>query len=386
MAATSFILADSWRTEDHWIRAGSLDSQDSEAIVQAVSNPVFVAPDHLLFVRGGTLLAQRFDPKKRKLEGEPTAIGEQIVESGLNHKFEFSASATGVLSTAAETGTPSSTWFDRQGKRLQAVGEAGRHDGIELSPDGERVLFCLDDPDGRPGNLWVLDLSRGTTSRLTSETASQFCPAWSPDGRLVFFSSMRNGQGDLYGRPSGPAGAEQMLLQSPDQKCPMSSSPDGRFLLFGNLSPKTKDDLWILPLSGERKPIPLLQTAFREVAGQFSPDGKWVAYASDESGRSEIYVQSFSDPSSRSQVSAGGGHRPRWRADGRELFYFGGGELVSVEVAAAPSFRAGNSEAALPASARRDYAVSRDGQRFLSPPRSRKRSSRSRSFSIGTRD
>ncbi len=256
-------------------------------------------------------------------------------------------------------------WFDRQGKRLQPVGEPGRYDTIELSPDEGRVLFSRFDPDGRPGNLWILDLSRGTTSRLSSDTASQYCPVWSADGHLVFFSSMRTGQGDLYQRPSSPAGAEQMILQNADQKCPMGGSPDGRFLLFGILSPKTKDDLWILPLSGDRKPMPFLQTPFREVAGQFSPDGKWVAYASDESGRSEIYLQSFSDPSLRFQVSAGGGWRPRWRADGRELFYFGGGEFMSVAIGTETPLQPGNPKPLFRSPPGVDYAVSRDGQRFL---------------------
>ena len=357
-------LADSWRTEDHWIRVGSLDSQDSESLVQAVSNPLFVFPNHLLFVRGGALLAQRLDPKRRKLEGDPAAIGEQIAEMGPNHLFEFSASA-GVLLYGSRNPDSQLVWFDRQGKRLQPVGEPGRHDTIELSPDGERVLFGRLDPDGRPGNLWVLDLSRGTTSRLTSDTTSQFCPVWSADGRLVSFSSMRSGQGDLFVRPTSPAGAEQLVLQTADQKCSMSWSPDGRFLLFGNLSPKTKDDLWILPLSGDRKPTPFLQTPFRELAGQFSPDGKWVAYASDESGRSEIYLQSFSDPSLRFQVSAGGGARPRWRADGRELFYFGGGELMSVSAGMEKSLQPGNPKSLFKPPLGVDYAVSRDGQRFL---------------------
>jgi Tol biopolymer transport system component/predicted Ser/Thr protein kinase len=358
-------LADSWRTEDHWILMGSIDSQASEQVVQAVSNPLFVSPNHLLFVRGGALLSQRLDPKRRKLEGEPASIGEQIVESGFNHKFEFSASATGVLLYASGNRDTRLVWFDRQGKRLEPVGEPSRHTGVELSPDGQRVLFSVNDPDGRPGDLWILDLARGTTSRLTSDTAAKFCPIWSPDGRLVSFSSMRNGQGDLFERPSSPAGADRMVLQSPDQKCPASWSPDGKFLLFGNLSPKTKDDLWILPLSGERKPVPFLQTAFRETFGQFSPDGKWVAYVSDESGRGEIYVQSFADPALRFQVSAGGGWRPRWRADGRELFYVGGKEIVSVEVGAGSSFQAGNPKPLFRAPPGADYDVSRDGQRFL---------------------
>jgi Tol biopolymer transport system component len=181
----------------------------------------------------------------------------------------------------------------------------------------------------------------------------------------VFFSSMRSGQGDLYQRPSSPAGAEQMILQSPDQKCAMSVSSDGKFMLLGNLSPKTKDDLWILPLSGERKPTPFLQTPFRELGGQFSPDGKWVAYASDESGRSEIYLQSFSDPSLRFQVSAGGGFRPRWRADGRELFYFGGGEILSVAIGTETPLQPGTPKPLFRPPFGVDYAVSRDGQRFL---------------------
>jgi hypothetical protein len=175
---------------------------------------------------------------------------------------------------------------------------------------------------------------------------------------------MRSGQGDLYERPSSPSGADQLVLQTPDQKWPVSWSSDGR-LLFESLSPKTKDDLWILAGSGDRKPVPVLQSTFREQYGQFSPDGRWIAYISDESGRDEVYVQSSTDAALRMQVSSGGGWRPRWRGDGRELFYLGGGKLQSVEVETSPAPRTGAPKELFLAPPGVDYVVRRDGQRFL---------------------
>ena len=361
-------LADSWRTEDHFIRAGSLDSVESVRLFQAVTNPVFIPPEHLLFVRGGSLLAQGFDAKSLKPLGEPASVGEQIAETGQNHHFDFSASATGVLLYRSENPETQLTWFDRAGKRLASLGEPARHGSIEISPDGDRIVFMRLDPDGRPGNLWMLDLSRGTTSRLTSGAASDICPVWSPDGRRISYSSMRSGLGDLYERPASPAGADQLVFKSADNKCPMSWSSDGRFLLFEDVAPTTKSDLWVLPVAGDRKPVPFAQTSFFEGIAQFSPDGAWVAYNSNESGRMEVYVRSFSDPAVRIQVSSGGGLRPRWRGDGKELFYFSGGKILSVDIQTAAAPQAGNPKELFrppPAPGIGDYAVSRDGQRFL---------------------
>jgi serine/threonine protein kinase/Tol biopolymer transport system component len=361
-------LADSWRTEDHLIRAGSLDSKESTTLFQAVSNAVFAPPEYLLFVRAGSLLAQRFDTKTLKPLGDPALVGEQISETGPNHHFDFSASASGVLLYDSEDPETQLAWFDRSGKRLATVGEPARYAELALSPDGERAALMRLDPDGRPGNLWILNVGRGTTSRLTSGAASDFCAIWSPDGRRVLFSSMRSGLGDLYERPSSPAGSDQLLLKSADGKCPDSLSRDGRFLLYTNESPETKSDLWVLPMTGDRRPVPFAKSSFAEEQGQFSPDGAWVAYCSNESGRREVYVQSFSDPASRIQVSSGGGSRPRWRGDGKELFYVSGGKVLSVDFKTAPSLE--------PASPRElfrvsvgpgigDYDVARDGQRFL---------------------
>jgi serine/threonine protein kinase len=358
-------LADSWRTEDHFLRVGSLDSLDSERLFQAVTNPVFAPPSHLLFVRGGALLSQRLDPKSFKPLGDPVSVGEQLAEMGPNHDFDFSASSNGVLVYRSENPETQLVWFDRAGKRLGTAGESARHGGIELSPDGSRVVLMRLDADGRPANLWLLDVSRGTTSRLTAGAASDLCPVWSPDGRRMIFSSMRSGLGDLYERAAGPAAGDQLVLKSADQKCPMSWSSDGRFVLYTNESPKTKGDLWVLPMTGDRKPVPFAVTSFNERDAQFSPNGAWVAYSSDESGRREVYVQSFSDQTARYQVSSGGGERPRWRGDGKELFYIGGGKLFAVEVKPAPSFQAATARELFHLPPGPDYAITADGQRVL---------------------
>lgn len=249
----------------------------------------------------------------------------------------------------------------------------------QLASDGRRVATQRT-VDGN-GDVWLIDVTVGTNTRFTFDAAIDNIPVWSPDGARSVFRSARNGRFDLFEKPSDAAGDEQPLLVTPQDKAPTDWSPDGRVLLFAAQDPKTASDLWGLPLVGDRKPFPLVQSRFEEVGGQFSPDGRWVAYASDETGRYEIYIRPFPGPGGKWQVSIAGGIHPRWGPDGREIFYLGpDNRLIAVPIEVSADGRAlspaapvglfatrmatgGNAPAAGYAS-RAQYAVTRDG-RFL---------------------
>jgi Tol biopolymer transport system component len=216
-----------------------------------------------------------------------------------------------------------------------------------------------------------MDLERRITSRFTFQTSN--VPVWSPDGRTVVFASGRSGALDVYRRPSNASGPDEPLLKlnAPPIVFPSDWSSDGRFLTYYRSDPKTQLDVWVLPLSGDRKPIPFLHSDFNESQGQFSPDGRWMAYVSDESGSLQIYVQSFPELTGKWQISTDGGSQPRWRRDGKELFYVSPDrKLMAVIVKSGATFEAEGSralfETTLPAVANRQtYSVSADGQRFL---------------------
>ena len=246
-----------------------------------------------------------------------------------------------------------------------------------LSPEGKRAAVSVFDQTARDYDLWIYDLARNRRSRLTFDPVSEFAGVWSPDGRHTVFSSNRKGHFDLYRKQASGAGAADLLYADGLDKTPTSWSPDGKFVMYTVLDPKTGWDIWVLPLEGEGKPFPFCKTGSNEVWGQFSPDGKWVAYRSDESGRPEIYVAPFPGSGGKHQVSLAGGNHPRWPADGKELFYLAlDGRVMSAEIgikraeveigAVRPLF------GSLITSNGYQYDVSADGQRFLAiMPKSR---------------
>jgi serine/threonine protein kinase/Tol biopolymer transport system component len=364
-------MAQSQKAEDHMYRIGSLDSKESRALAPAQSLVTYAPPGHLLFVRESTLVAQPFDAKAMKTTGEPVPLAEHVgtIATGL---ARFSASRNGVL--AYRTGDSGSRllWFDRDGKELSAVGDPGDYSDTMLSPGGDRLAFVLSDPRAGKADIWIRDLARGASSRFTFDPAVDISPLWSPDGKTIVFSSDRGGQFDLYTKAAGGGGQEQPLLHSEEMKVACDWSRDGRYIAFQSLGKKTNWDLWVLPTSGDRKPILFLQTPFNETRPAFSPDGKWLAYQSNESGRPEIYVQNFPGPGGKWQVSTAGGVEPAWRADGKELFYGGlDQKLMAVEIQAGETFEAGVPRALFHATVqpirnvRSHYLASADGQRFL---------------------
>jgi eukaryotic-like serine/threonine-protein kinase len=229
-------------------------------------------------------------------------------------------------------------------KVLGTAGEPGNYGRLALSPDGTRV--ALSKRSGQTSNIWLVDLSRGTSTRFTFGSGIDSNPVWSPDGSRIIFSSGN----DLYQKLASGLRDAELLLKSSGAPQADSWSRDGRLLLYGVLDPKTKWDIWVLPLEGDKRPVPFLVTEFNEGRAHLSPDGHWVAYYSNESGHYEIYVRSFTMNSAATaaevggkwQISNGYGRQLRWRGDGRELYYTGGdGSVMAVEIATNPMFRAG---------------------------------------------
>ena len=305
----------------------------------------------LLFLRLGTLLAQPLDTKGA-LAGDATPLAEDI--AGIGSYGWFSASETGTLAYRtgrAQSETTELRWVDREGRAVGQVGPRSDYlgSGITLSRDGKRVIVTkMDNASASRGmfnfqasRVWTADVDRGIFSRLYSGDGTESSPAVSPDGRIIFSSTINGAVGDLYVMPASGLGQPQPLIgKSVTIKHPNDVSPDGRFLIFDDHSAQQRQDLWVLPLdvpAGTAKPIPFLVTSADETFGQYSPDGKWIAYSSDESGRREVYVQGFAPDRTPAaavgkwQLSTAGGDKPRWRHDGRELFYIApGGKMMAV--------------------------------------------------------
>jgi Tol biopolymer transport system component len=354
--------------------------QSTRRIVETQYLPAYVPPGQskanwLLFVRENTLMAQRLDADRLELYGDSIGLVDQI----LTYRTEgyFSASSNGVLlyRTRTEKQTPNLVWFDRNGASLSRVGDIGTSRGIALSPDGTRVAVSHMEPTRRRFAIFLIDLARETNMQLTFQNLVADSPVWSPDGRRVVFATYRDGVRNLFERASSGTGDETLLVNSAGTKIANDWSRDGRFLLYTEVDPKTKADLWYVPLSGDRKPVPYLRTEADDRQGQFSPDGGYVAYTSDETGREEVYVQPFPIESSRGgkwKISTAGGCQPRWRRDGKELFYVAlDRKLMAVDVSTTPTFQPHiphplfTAPIILVSTDTQRYDISPDGRRFL---------------------
>jgi eukaryotic-like serine/threonine-protein kinase len=358
------------------IYARSLESGQETLLVPAKSPMTFVAPGQLLYLRDRNLFAQPFDPASLRLTGEPVAVAENVRYFSQTAGALFTASDNGLLVYQTESGAVACrlAWLDRSGREIGSVPTDGDPANPRLSPDGERL--ALDVTDRRSGNVdvWIYRLSGGIGTRVTSNAAIDGSPMWSPDGKRLVFMSLRLGHPDLYEIDPNGVGSEALIVRSDRTKYPSDWSPDGRLILFRVNDATSNFELWTLPAAGERTPAPFLKPAFGVSNGQFSPDGRWVAYATNESGRWEIAVSPFPGPGGSWKISSAGGTEPRWRRDGKELYYIApDGKLMAVEVKAGTSFEAGEARP-LFATRRREpiwsadlfsYDVAADGQRFL---------------------
>ena len=365
-------LYQSWngRSEDSAICVASLDGTDRKLLLKNDSNAAYAAPGYLLFARGTTLMAQSFDANKLQLSDESFPVAEQVTYNGGYSYSNFSVSETGVMVFwSGSISNRQLVWFDRTGKQLGLAGPPGDYNDLVLSPDEKRV--AIQRIENAQSDIWLIDLTRGLPSRFTFDTTEEDDPAWSADGNTLVFSSEREGSREVYRKVSSGAGNEDLLFKSTDGKNPTDCSPDGRFILFENYGPKGGVDIWVLPLFGDGKAYPVLQTEFSESQGHFSPDGRWFAYTSDESGKNEVYVQSFPPSGGQWQVSTGGGAQPHWRRDGKELFYIAADrKLMAVEVSLTSTFGTSAPKALFQTQVVRygapnRYVVTGDGQRFL---------------------
>jgi Tol biopolymer transport system component len=377
-------LSVSNRPGQQGIYAASLESSERKFIVATNANAAYVERGELLFMRGDVLMAQPFNLRNLKLEGEPRRVADHV--QGMEAKGAipgaiFSASPNGVLAWRHGSNSSESVlqWLDRSGKRLSVVGEAADFSNPALSPDDRRLAIGLRDPQTKTRDIWIFDLLRGTKSRLTFDPADDLDSIWSPDGTRIAFTSDRLGQRDIYQKLADGSRPEELLLGGKGgQKNVEDWSPDGKYLVYNYQVPPLQVGLYVLPLAGDRKPVPFVNTQFISQQGQFSPNGRWLAYRSLESGRSEVYVQGFTVDSSRPRgkwlISTAGGELPRWRRDGKELYYHFGNTFFAVDVKTdGTSFEAGiprplfdvatvntsGSGVGAP------FVVTRDGQRFL---------------------
>jgi len=337
------------------------------------------ASGHLLFVRAGNLFAQAFDDRALQTSGDPVRIGDHV--GYWSASFGYAAvtvSPAGVLAHGPSVGlTTSLRWHDRSGASTGPPTAPAQYSSPRLSPDQTSVVVARTDAATPQPDLWVLGLARGTTLRLTSDPAADWFPVWSADGSHLLFGSTRSGFSAVFQRAIGggqeePAG--EGVVSAANATYPSDMSGNGQFLLYVQLTPRGYD-LGVLTLTGERESSTFLDTPFHEVQGRFSPNTRWVAYASDESGRFEVYVRPFpAAAGGQMLISIAGGMQPEWRRDGKELFYISAdGKLTAVPVTTdGARFSAGTAHALFDVEVPdlnpphpTNYAVTADGQRFL---------------------
>jgi Tol biopolymer transport system component len=373
------------------IYIGSIDAkpeeQSRERLLATNRQAYFAASPngrsgHLVFLREGTLMAQPFDPVRRELSRDPTPVAEMVDSFPQATYGLFSVSDTGTLVyRGGNSSGMTLTWFNEQGVPVSTLGEPGLSANPAISPDATRVAVAVG-PAGSARDIWILDAARGTNTRLTFHPASDDNPIWSPSGKYIVFSSNRSGKADLYIKPADGSGEERLLLKSDENKTPTSWSTDGRVLMLTSQSPKTGNDIWALrdplanPGSGPAaRPTPILATEFQEGQPKLSPDGRWIAHVSLESGAPEIYLRPFEPEGNASgagakwMISKGTGLRPNWRRDGKALLYTtSNGQLMSVDIDTKNGVQAGVPRRLFQAPGSglaNGWDIAPDGKRFL---------------------
>ena len=354
------------------VMVAGLDSKDKpRKILDSDSLAQYAPPGHILYVKEGTLVAQAFDPSALKVTGEPVPVAEQMGAQG-NGLADFSVSSTGALVyRGGVTNDDRLVWVDRSGKEISDLDKPAQYSSSALSPDGTRLAFDMSDSRSDKRDIWIRDLARGVSSRFTFDPANESAPLWSPDGGRLVYSSDRNGAASLYEKAASGTGPEKELWTCGETVIAGDWSSDGRFILVSRLSTKNSWDIWAFPNDGTGKPFPFVQGAFTEVLPVFSPDARYAAYMSNESGRFEIYVQQFPGPGGKWQVSAAGGTEPHWSADGKTIYYRGlDMKIMAAEVDAGATFTAGVPQPLFdariqPGQRRNSFLVTRDGQKFL---------------------
>jgi serine/threonine protein kinase/Tol biopolymer transport system component len=356
------------------ICVGSLDSLEHKQIIDSAVNATYAAPGYLVFVRGGTLMAQPFNAGKLAVVGDAIPVAQNIAINGASFHAVFSTSETGLLvyQTGGVSGGWQMQWAGRDGKATRSVPGFSTFLEPAISPDGKRIAVSFADASGNI-DVWLVDDVRGTKTRLTFNPANDSYQIWTPDSARIIFSSTRNHRADLFSKAVDGSGNEEVVLQDDSDKTWKSISPDGRYLAYQRSNPEDKvsSEIWVLPLFGERKPFPIVNGPFLAYTPVISPDGKWMAYAGDESTSRQIYITPFPGGGPKWQVSTTDGIYPKWRGDGKELYFVTyGGAMTAVDVATSgASVTLGTPHVLFNATLEGlnwgPYDVSRDGKQFL---------------------
>jgi len=356
----------------------SVGTGERRNLVQGGTQPRYAPSGHLVYAQGGSLMAVPFDPQRLTATGAAVPMVEGILQSLATGAAQYSFSSTGSLvyvPGGVQATQRRLVWVSRNGAEQPLAAPARAYRQPRLSPDGRRIAVAIEEQETQ---VWLYDLSRETLTRLTFEGNTNFNPVWTPDGKRITFQSNKEGPQNLFWQLADGSGGLERLTTSEYVNAPESWSPDGQLLAFIEINPTTGYDVWVLRMgdpsagSGQvRKAEPFLRTPFNEGSARFSPDGRWLAYLSNESGRYEVYVQPYPGPGGKWQISTEGGTEPVWNPNGRELFYRSGDKMMAVDIATQPGFAAGKPKVLfegqyLPTPATfPNYDVAPDGQRFL---------------------
>jgi Tol biopolymer transport system component len=358
----------SWNNAD--VAAQSVGTGERRNLIQGGTHPRYAASGHLVYAQGGSLMAVPFDPRRLAITGVAVPIVEGVLQSPSSGAAQYSLSATGSLvyvSGGVQADQRRLVWVTRNGAEQPVAAPARSYVYPRISPDGQRVSVAITEEDTQ---IWLFDLTREKLTRITFGGSVNQDSIWTRDGKRIAVQSNREGTLNIFWQLADGSGGLEHLVSSEYDNFPLSWSPDGQLLAFAEVNPTTGYDLWVLRLS-DRKAQPFLRTTFNESAAHFSPDGRWLAYISDESGRFEIYVQPYPGPGGKWQISTEGGTEPVWNPNGRELFYRSGGKMMAVDIATQPTFASGKPRMLFegqysPApGAANNFDVSSDGQRFL---------------------
>jgi len=350
---------------------GSLDATTKKKLLPFASD-VMYAGGHLVFVQETALMAQRFDAARLELLGEPIAIALGVRFDRRYSRGVFSVSQTGILVyQPGGQGTSKLIWYDRTGKPLDTLADGALFSAPAISPEETLMAAETVDPTNGASDIWVFDLTRKTRTRFTFDPGSDETPIWSSDAKSIIFSSWKTGVTNIYRKDANGAGTEEPLVKSESDLFASSVSHDDQYLLYGTEAASGGSDIFVRPMSGDHPPTPVAQSRFVENNGVFAPNGRWIAFDSDESGRTEVYVVPFPDLKGRWQVSASGGREARWRGDGKELFFIGpDSEIMAAEIEEdGATIKIGAVKTLFkPVLAQiqgGQYAISKDGERFL---------------------
>jgi len=349
----------------------SLDSKQTLRVPGIDTSAVYAPPGFLLFVRDRKLMAQPFDINEFHTRGDAVPIAVNVEYIPAWEQTGFSVSQTGVLAYA-QNNLPFGqlVLFDRTGKEIRKIGEPAQYwDAPHASPDGKHIAIGRLDADGRNSDIWLFDVARGVGWPLTSAPSWEQDPVWAPDSSAVIFTSNREGVDALYRRSVVSTAVEQLVVKSKFDSNASDWSRDGKYLLYNTTNPETKHDVWLKRIVPDEQPVPLLNGPSDEAHARFSPDGRWLAYQSNETGKVQVYVRSFPITAAKWQISINGGYVPVWGRDGRELFFMSpGGKTHVAKIAFEPSFDAGiPTQIPNPPQVTGAFDVTRtpDGERFV---------------------